>query len=117
MLYSASMKSYQYQNFNILKNIQYSSTATLAIMLLVNGGLGWRKIPVPRALKLLVYVMLVLFVFFAVFRTLIASFSAFQVAPKQLIFLYNTMETAGIRQGMGIMHSDVLDTLFHSGDA
>ena len=42
---------------------------------------------------------------------------AFQVAPKQCIFLYNTMKTTGIRQGMGIMHSDVMDTFFHSGDA
>ena len=29
--------------------------------------------------------------------------------------IQNTMETTGIRQGMGIMHSDVMDTFFHSG--
>ena len=27
------------------------------------------------------------------------------------------METARVRHGMGIMHSDVMDTDFHSGDA
>ena len=27
------------------------------------------------------------------------------------------METTGIRQGMGIMHSDVMNTFFQSGDA
>ena len=27
------------------------------------------------------------------------------------------METTGVRQGMGIMQSDVMDTVFHSGDA
>ena len=27
------------------------------------------------------------------------------------------METTGVRQGMGIMHSDVMDTLFHGGGA
>ena len=27
------------------------------------------------------------------------------------------METTGARQGMGIMHLDVMDTVFHSGDA
>ena len=32
-------------------------------------------------------------------------------------FLYNTILTTGIRQGMGILHSDVMDSLFHSGDA
>ena len=26
------------------------------------------------------------------------------------------METTGVRQGMRIMHSDVIDTIFHSGD-
>ena len=33
------------------------------------------------------------------------------------MFLYNGMESTGVRQGMGIMHSDVIDTVFHSGDA
>ena len=27
------------------------------------------------------------------------------------------METTGVRQGMGMMHLDVMVTLFHSGDA
>ena len=27
------------------------------------------------------------------------------------------METTGIRRGMGILHSDVLDSVSHSGDA
>ena len=27
------------------------------------------------------------------------------------------METTGVRQGMGIMHSDVMYTVFQSGDA
>ena len=27
------------------------------------------------------------------------------------------MESIGVRQGMIIMHSDVMDTVFHSGDA
>ena len=39
------------------------------------------------------------------------------VAPKLCIFLYNTMESTVIRQGMGIMHSYVMDTFLHSGDA
>ena len=43
--------------------------------------------------------------------------SYFKVAPKLYIFLYNAMETTGIRQGMVIMYSDVMDTVFHSGDA
>ena len=41
----------------------------------------------------------------------------FKVAPKLGIFLYNAMETTGVRQGMGIMYLDVMDTVFHSGDA
>ena len=40
-----------------------------------------------------------------------------KVAPKLSIFLYNTMETTGVRQGMGITHSNVMDTFFHSYDA
>ena len=39
------------------------------------------------------------------------------VGPKLCILLYNTMKTTDIRQGMGIMHSDVMYTFFHSGDA
>ena len=27
------------------------------------------------------------------------------------------METTGVGQGMGIMHSDVIDTVYHSGEA
>ena len=33
--------------------------------------------------------------------------SNFKVAPKLCIFLYNAMETIGVRQWMGLMHSDV----------
>ena len=39
--------------------------------------------------------------------------SNFKVTRKLCIFLYNAMETTGVRQGMGIMHSDVMDTIFH----
>ena len=39
------------------------------------------------------------------------------VPPKLCIFLYNAMETTGVRQGMIIMYSGVMDTVFHSGDA
>ena len=39
------------------------------------------------------------------------------VAPKICIFLYSAMETTVVRLGIGIMHSDVIDTVFHSGDA
>ena len=39
------------------------------------------------------------------------------VAPKLSIFLYNAMETTGVHQGMDIMHSGVMDTVFHSGYA
>ena len=39
------------------------------------------------------------------------------LSGKQCIFLYNTMGTTGVRQGMGIMHLDVMDTVFHSGDS
>ena len=41
----------------------------------------------------------------------------FKVAPKLCIFLYNAMETTGVHQGMIIMHSGVMDTVFHNGDA
>ena len=40
-----------------------------------------------------------------------------KVAPKLCIFLYNTMQITGIRQVMGVMHSDVMDIFFYSGDA
>ena len=40
----------------------------------------------------------------------------FMVAPTLCIFLYYTMETSGVRQGTGRMHTDVMDTAFHSGD-
>ena len=43
--------------------------------------------------------------------------SNFKVAPKLCIFLYNAMETIGVSQGMSIMHSGVMDTVFHSCDA
>ena len=32
-------------------------------------------------------------------------------------FLYNAMKTIGVRQGMSIMYSGVMDTVFHSCDA
>ena len=53
----------------------------------------------------IVHVMYVHFMFFEVFR---------KVAPKLCIFLYNTMDTTGVPQGMIIMHSGVMDTVFHS---
>ena len=31
-----------------------------------------------------------------------------KVAPKLCIFLYNAMETTGVRQGIGRMHTDVI---------
>ena len=43
--------------------------------------------------------------------------SNFEVAPKLCIFLYNAMETIGVRQGMSIMHSGAIDTFLHSCDA
>ena len=43
--------------------------------------------------------------------------SNFKVAPKLCIFLYNAMETIGVSHGMSIMHSGVMDTVFHSCDA
>ena len=42
--------------------------------------------------------------------------SNFKVAPKLCIFLYNAMETTGVRQGMIIKHSGVMDIVFQSGD-
>ena len=39
------------------------------------------------------------------------------VAPKLCIFICNKMETTGVRQRMGIMHSDGMNTVFYSGDA
>ena len=39
------------------------------------------------------------------------------VALKLCIFLYKAMGTTGVHQGMIIMHSGVIDTVFHSGDA
>ena len=40
-----------------------------------------------------------------------------KVTQKLCIFLYNVMESIGVRQGMSIMHSGVMDTVFHSYDA
>ena len=89
----------------------------------------------------MVHVMHVLFMFFAVFKNLKSSFSEdnmpvhaldifienatkmvginllntkFKVAPKLCIFLhiYNAMETTGVCQGMGIIHSDVMGYCF-----
>ena len=39
-----------------------------------------------------------------------------KVAPKLCIFPYNAMETIGVRQGMSIMHSSVIYTVFYSCD-
>ena len=41
----------------------------------------------------------------------------FKVAAKVCIFLYNTLETTGVCHRLGIIPSDVLGTVFHSGDA
>ena len=90
----------------------------------------------------MVHMMHVHFVFFAVFKNSKSSFSEdtmpehalniyiegcpikreiwgsnFKVAQQFSIFLYNSMETTGVRQEMGIMHSGVMYTDFHSGDA
>ena len=35
----------------------------------------------------------------------------------ECIFLYNALETSGVRQGMSKLHSDVMGSVFHSGDA
>ena len=51
-IYSASMKSYQYRNFDVSENIQYSSLATVTFMFLVNDTLVWRDKTVTRALEL-----------------------------------------------------------------
>ena len=37
--------------------------------------------------------------------------SNFKLAPKLCIFLYSAMEATGVHQGMGIIHSDVMDTV------
>ena len=31
-------------------------------------------------------------------------------------FLYNAKITTDVHQGIGLMHPDVMDTVFHSGD-
>ena len=51
-LYPVSMKSYQYQTFDILEKLYYSSMAFFAFIFLVNGRLVWRKMPVSRAPEL-----------------------------------------------------------------
>ena len=51
-LYSASMKSYQYRNFDISKNIYYSSLATVMFKILDNDKLVWRDKTVTRALEI-----------------------------------------------------------------
>ena len=33
------------------------------------------------------------------------------------LFLCNAMKTTGVRQDMGVMHTDVMNTVFHSGDS
>ena len=47
------------------------------------------------------------FMFFVVVKNLKSSFS------EDILPIHATV----VRQGMGIMHSDVMDTVFHSGDA
>ena len=51
-IYSASMKSYQYQNNDISENIYYSSLDTVTFMFLGNGMIVWRGKTVTRALEL-----------------------------------------------------------------
>ena len=43
--------------------------------------------------------------------------SNFKVAPKLCTFLYNAMESTAVHQGMGLMHSNEMNTIFHRGDA
>ena len=52
IIYSTSMKSYQYWNFDISENILYSSLATVTFMFLVNDKLVWGDKTVTRALEL-----------------------------------------------------------------
>ena len=52
LIYSASMKSYQYRNFDISENIKYSLLATVTFMFVVNNKLVWRDKTVTRALEL-----------------------------------------------------------------
>ena len=51
-IYSASMKSYQYRNFDISENIKCSTLATVTFMFLVNDKLVRRDNTVKRALEL-----------------------------------------------------------------
>ena len=51
-VYSSSVKSYQYLNFNILENISYSSMTTFTFMFLVSNRLDWRDKTVSRTLEL-----------------------------------------------------------------
>ena len=46
-LYAASMKSYQYRNFDISESVVYSSLATFTFMFLVNDKHVWRDKTVP----------------------------------------------------------------------
>ena len=50
--YSASMKSNQYRNFDILENIQYSPLATVTFMFLVNVKLVGSDKTVTQGLEL-----------------------------------------------------------------
>ena len=52
IIYSASMKSYQYRNFDTSESIYYSSLATSTFMFLVSDKLVWRDKTVTRALEL-----------------------------------------------------------------
>ena len=80
-IYSASVKSYQYSNFDTLENIYYSSMATFTFMFLVNNRLVWRD---------MVHVMHMLFMFFAVFKILNSSFSEDNMTVHALdVFIEN----------------------------
>ena len=43
--------------------------------------------------------------------------SNFRVSPKLCIFLYNAIETTGVRQSIILMYLGVMYTVFHGGDA
>ena len=145
-IYSVSVKSYQYLSFDILENINCSSMATFTFMFLVNDRLVWRDKTVPWALELWCTWFLCsqfLRIWNHHLKRLHAiKFSCprrfhwkrhqnglnhpieyqkwgsnFKVAPKICTFLYDATENSGVRQEMGIMHSDVMDTVIHRGDA
>ena len=84
-IYSASMKTYQYLNFDILPN----TTATFTFMFLVNDRLIW-EINSFTSPGTMVHVMHVLFMFFAVFKNLKSSFLVDNMSVHALyIFIEN----------------------------